>query len=175
MSYNDHNGSTEAPSRTSVAAMTAATVLVGTGTFWLPTAGPVFDGRHLVGFLLGLVAMVTLACQTIDRYGRRLLARITARLRADLAAANTGTWTDSQGRTLTVAYDLERGWFRVTGRVAAGWELEGEVWPDRSTLGAVLTEAERDGYEPADDEGTRSIRARLLVEGAPHGRVSAAG
>src|SRR5690554_3222130 len=73
--------------------------------------------------------------------------------------------SDLEGRTIQVRYCPRANHYHVTGSVAVGWDLQGEVWPNQATLVHVITEFERDGYVPANDEGTRSIRARLMVPG----------
>src|SRR5690554_5230677 len=150
---------TEVPSVASILFTATLGVVTVFGTFWILTA-EVFDGRHLVGFLAGLLASGTLIGQTIDRAGRRSMARWMEEI-----ARETGTWSDPEGRTILVQYCPSARHYHVTGSLAVGWDLQGEVWPDQATLVHVITEFERDGYVPANDEGTRSIRARLMVPG----------
>lgn len=135
MSFPDqHNRTTPVPSRTSIVVMSAFTALAGGGTAYVVT-GPVFDGRHLVGFLVGLVATEILFAQTVGR----MMLREAARRRK---LAETGTWTHPEKGRVTLSF----------------WE-----WPDRDQLTKVLTRMEEDGYVPADDEPTREIRARLML------------
>lgn len=155
---------TEAPSMASVLFLATLSLATMFGTLWILTA-KVFDGRHLVGFLAGVLASGILVGQTINRAGRRGMARLMARWDAEEIARNTGTWTDPEGRTILIQYCPSMGHYHVTGSVAVGWDLQGEVWPNQATLVHVITEFERDGYVPANDEGTRSIRARLMVPG----------
>jgi hypothetical protein len=54
--------------------MAVITVLTIYGTFWAAMAGPTFDGRNLVGFLLGILASMIMICQTAGRLGRLLEA-----------------------------------------------------------------------------------------------------
>lgn len=163
---NDRQGHriTEVPSVASILFTATLGVATMCGTFWILTA-EVFDGRHLVGFLAGLLASGTLFGKAIDRAGRRGMARLTALWDAEEIARNTGTWTDPEGRTILIQYCPRANHYHVTGSLAVGWDLQGEVWPDQATLAHVITEFERDGYVPANDEPTRAIRARLMVPG----------
>lgn|SRR5512138_157369 len=155
---------TEVPSVASILFMAALSVATVFGTLWILTA-EVFDGRHLVGLLAGVLASGILLGQTINRAGRRGMARLMARWDAEEIERNTGTWTDPEGRTILIRYCPSANHYHITGSLAVGWDLQGEVWPDQATLVHVITEFERDGFVPADDEGTRSIRARLRVPG----------
>lgn len=132
-----HNCTTPVPSRTFIAVMSVLTALAGGGTAWIIT-GPVFDGRHLVGFLVGLVTTVVLFAQTVSR----MMLRRDARRRM---LAETGTWTHPEKGRVTVTL----------------WEWSGS-W---DKLAEILTRMEEGGYVPADDEPTRSIRARLMLPG----------
>src|SRR5690554_2011121 len=152
---------TEVPSATSVLFTATLSLATMFGTLWILTA-ETFDGRHLVGFLAGILASGTLFGQTVDRAGRRGMARLMARRDAEEIERNTGTWTDPEGRSIRIQYCPSERHYHVTGSLAPGWDLQGEVWPDRATLAHVVAEFERDGYAPADDEGTRLIRARLV-------------
>lgn len=100
--------------------------------------GPVFDGRHLVGFLVGLMATVILFAQTMGR----MMLRGDARRRK---LAETGTWVHPEKGRVTVTF---REW-------SGCWDK----------LAEVLTRMEENGYVPADDEPTREIRARLMLPG----------
>jgi hypothetical protein len=75
------------------------------------------------------------------------------------------TWTGPGGQTLTVTYTPNFE-FRFTGTLLPDWSIEDRPWPDHETLRMTLADLERKGYQPADDEGTRAIRARLLIPGA---------
>jgi hypothetical protein len=75
------------------------------------------------------------------------------------------TWTGSEGQTLTVTYTADDG-FRVTGTLRPGCPVVDRPCPDRQSLMTVLADLERKGYQPADDEGTRVVRAVLLIPGA---------
>lgn len=68
----EQRGAGQAPSRGSIIAMAAITFLVIYGTFWAAMTGEVFDGRNLVGFLVGLVASVVMIANTAGRIHRRL-------------------------------------------------------------------------------------------------------
>lgn len=82
------------------------------------------------------------------------------------------TWTGPEGQTLTVTY-TSNGGFRFTGALRPGWSIEDRPWSDCQTLMTVLADFERNGYQPADDEGTRVIRARRAVPGALEFRSAA--
>lgn len=75
------------------------------------------------------------------------------------------TWTSPEGQTLTVTY-TSNGGFRFTGTLRPGWSIEDRPWSDHQTLMTILADFERKGYQPADDQGTRVIRARLAIPGA---------
>lgn len=138
MSFPDqHNRTTPVPSRTSIVVMSTFTALIGGGTAYVVT-GPVFDGRHLVGFLVGLVATMALFTQTVGR----MMIRGAARRRK---LAETGTWTHPEKGHVTFTL----------------WQWSGS----RDKLAEVLTRMEEEGYVPADDEPTREIRARLMLPG----------
>lgn len=65
---------TRGPSRASILVMVVITFLTIYGTFWAVMAGPTFDGRNLVGFLLGILASVAMISQTAARFHRLLEA-----------------------------------------------------------------------------------------------------
>lgn len=132
-----HNRTTSVPSRASIVVMSAFTALAGGGTAYVVT-GPVFDGRHLVGSLVGLVATMVLFTQTVGR----MMLREAARRRK---LAETGTWTHPEKGRVTITF----------------WEWSGS-W---DKLAEILTRMEENGYVPADDEPTREIRARLMLPG----------
>lgn len=67
-------GATVPPSRGSIVTMALVTFLVIYGTFWAAMTGEVFDGRNLVGFLVGILASVLMISQTANRFHRRLEA-----------------------------------------------------------------------------------------------------
>jgi hypothetical protein len=54
--------------------MVVVTFLTIYATFWVAMAGQVFDGRNLVGTLLGTLASVVMIGQTAARFHRRLEA-----------------------------------------------------------------------------------------------------
>lgn len=138
MSFPDqHNYTTPVPSRTSIAVMGVLTAMAGGGTAWVFT-GPVFDGSHLVGLILGMVATTVLFTQTVGR----MMLREDARRRK---LAETGTWTHPEKGRVTITF----------------WEWSGS----RDKLAEALTRMEEEGYVPADDEPTRSVRARLMLPG----------
>jgi hypothetical protein len=89
------------------------------------------------------------------------------RLRLEVA-----TWTGPEGQTLTVTY-TPNGGFRFTGTLCPDWSVEDRPWADHETLMTILADFERKGYEPAADEGTRVIRARLAIPGALNFRSAA--
>lgn len=128
---------TEVPSVTSVLFMATLSLATVFGTFWILTA-EVFDGRHLVGLILGLVATMALFTQTVGR----MMLRGAARRRK---LAETGTWTHPEKGRVTFTF----------------WQWSGS-W---DKLAEVLTRMEEEGYVPADDEPTQEIRARLMLPG----------
>lgn len=69
---NERLTATVPPSRGSIMGMVVLTFLVIYGTFWAAMTGEVFDGRNLVGFLVGLVASVVMIANTAGRIHRRL-------------------------------------------------------------------------------------------------------
>ena len=71
-----------APSRASILGMVLVTFLTIYGTFWAAMTGATFDGRNLVGFLLGLLASVVMIGQTAGRFHRRLEITDAAKERA---------------------------------------------------------------------------------------------
>jgi hypothetical protein len=85
---------------------------------------------------------------------------LNRRMQLDVA-----TWTGPGGETLTVTYTADGG-FRVTGTLRAGRPVVDRPCPDRQSLMMALADLERMGYRPADDEGTRVVRAVLLIPGA---------
>jgi len=132
-----NNRTTPVPSWTSIVVMGAFTALAGGGTFWVLTA-EIFDGRHLVGLILGLVATMVLSTQTM---GRVMLREAAWRRKR----TETGTWTHPEKGRVTVTL----------------WEWSGS-W---DKLAEVLTRMEESGYIPADDKPTREIRERLMLPG----------
>lgn len=72
MTESEQRGAGQAPSGKSVLVMAAITFLAIYGTFRAAMTGETFDGRNLVGFLLGLLASVTMILQTANRFHRRL-------------------------------------------------------------------------------------------------------
>lgn len=56
----------------------ALCALVLLGTFWT-VSGDVFDGRHLAGFLLGLLASTVLVIQFTERLGDYIWSRLARR------------------------------------------------------------------------------------------------
>ena len=104
-------------------------------------------------------------------------ARVAARWLADVACSaavralgdrvllDVATWTGPQGQTLMVTH-TSNGGYRFTGTLHPEMSVEDQPWADRTSLMCVLADFERDGYRPANDEGTRVIRAMLLIPGA---------
>ena len=137
MSFPDqHNCTTSVPSRASIVVRGAFTVLAGGGTAYVVT-GPVFDGRHLVGLILGLVTTMVLFTQTVSR----MMLREDARRRR---LAETGPWTHPAKGSVTIMFCEWSG----------SWDR----------LAEILTRMEEEGYVPAD-EPAHSIRARLMLPG----------
>jgi hypothetical protein len=77
----------------------------------------------------------------------------------------TGTWAqlpNQPGAVLTVRWAAAEEVYYVSGWISDNWQITGERrWPDQATLRNVVREAEIDGLQPADDAGTRAIRARM--------------
>jgi hypothetical protein len=61
----------------SVICLAALAVMTFVALLWI-ISGPVFDGRHLVGLMLGIIALVTLVIQTFGRLSRLMLQRAAA-------------------------------------------------------------------------------------------------
>jgi hypothetical protein len=164
-SYTDGTAGERVPSRASVLVL----ILVGSalmfGTFWLMT-GPVFDGRHLVGVMLGVVATATTLVQAIDRATTRHLAMMEREFALRERAANTATWYGPDDAVaLTIRWDPAERTYYAAGRLPSwsdpDWtERPLEHWETHS-LGVGL----RSDWTPADDEGTRAMYARLMLPG----------
>lgn len=73
MTVQSPDGTTEVPSRLSILVMAVLTVAALLATLWTYT-GPEYDGRHLVGSILGWSLSELLFSQTLGRLGRRMWA-----------------------------------------------------------------------------------------------------
>lgn len=163
---------TPIPSRRSIAGLGLATAVVVGATFHVVT-GPVFDGRHLVGFLIGLVGSVALVLQVFNRAAQRgelvyqQRARATALEKAEQErAANTGTWQDPATQQPVLQVRFEQGLFWAFGAFTSEWAGPRDDcgWyrlASASYAFIAIAEAERAGYLPSAQEGTRAIKARL--------------
>lgn len=163
----------EVPSRASIGWALAFTVLVFAADLYVALGD---DGAHgTVGWALGFLAFYLMAGRTADRAARRrgLIreARVAAFERELERRDQTGTWTGPEnqpGMVLTVRWDPHLCVFLVKGWVSDNYQVPEEIrwWGDNwGTLRRMIEEAEVDGLEPADDEPTRAIRARLNVKG----------
>jgi hypothetical protein len=167
---NENNGTTEVPSRISIAVMASVTAVAGGATFWI-IGDDQFDGRHLVGFLLGLVATVVLGAQTIGRMIDRARARTAAelerqrehqRVSAELHA-NIGTWeNEADGAEAYIAWRPDRRVYALGGSLPEGFQPGSVGREDAHSAGLAMESA---GWKGSDDEGTRSIRERLMLPG----------
>lgn len=157
------------PSMGSIVIGAVATSVVVTAmvyTTWAET----IDSHHLVGTACALVLALALVGQTMgriierERVQRRRYRAESARLRAE--SESTGRWFGVHGEHLTVRWDEDSRRYLVHGRLATDWLLTDPTpWPDLDSLARLIVEMEGHGIEPADDIGTRSIRARLDVPG----------
>lgn len=130
---NSYDRTTEVPSITSIVVTTVVTALTGGATVWVFT-GPVFDGRHLMGFLLGLVATIILFTQTVGR----MMLREEARRRG---WTTVGTWVHPEKGPMVV---------------------NAQGWPSHE-LYRLLVQLEEDGYVPSGDKQTQVLRERLML------------
>lgn len=146
------------PRRWSVALWCAVAALyTGFSVFTAATANPAtgWDVLLIVLYVLvAILAAVTAATAAAERRWNRERAR-----------RNTGTWTGPDGQITTVRFDPGTREFSVTANLTEGWEIADQTWPDRATLTAYLVELETAGHVPTDDEGTRAVRARLMLPG----------
>jgi hypothetical protein len=171
MNKTQPHGTTGRPSLASVLTMYALALAALGATVWTAT-GETFDGRHLVGFLLGLLCAGVLFVQAGARIGGRVNwareQRRREREAQDERVRHTGTWLNPETREvmLRVRYEPQTGRYLALGWIAAGWEAVGE-FPFASARYAfvALVEAERDGMIPANDDATRMVRARLCLPG----------
>jgi hypothetical protein len=160
----------EGASVATIASLGAGTLVSLMGTCW--TASGALTVRELAGAVLGTALTVLLfgmtAIRAIDRVDRRdQIVRSAWRQEKRLAelAEWTGTWTgDTVGAVFTVRYDPGVGRFYTTG--LQHWPLgEERVWLDVPYLVFVVGEKEACGYLPADDAGTRRVKAELGLWG----------
>jgi hypothetical protein len=140
---------------------------------------PDLDGGHVIGAALGIVLGALLVAQTVARVGDRILAQDRVRRAAERAArqeertaalvtGETGTWRgDSVGEVLTVRYEAATATYHVRGWLGDHWQLSHEMpWTHPGSLASHLAELEAGSeLRPEDDEGTRAIRARLMLPG----------
>jgi hypothetical protein len=143
----------------------------------------------LIGAVLGFTLSLVLLGQVVGRMGDRSLAqgRIRrererqerqAQREAEARARNTGTWAGRDpGQTLSVRHDPGNGLFYVRGWLG-DFSSVGPIelpHPDPFALGDALGEMEKTGeLEPANDEGTRAVRARLGLPAWDTGHVEVA-
>lgn len=138
--------------------------LIGLGllvvTFWML-------GGHTTREGIGSIAVGCWAGWNLGQFVDRFQARRAARQAvAEERKRHTGTWTAPEGEgRFSVRYDPDSGHYLV-----CGWFSEAEHYGEESqvaedTLRIILIAQERDGFTPADDEGTRVIRARLDLPG----------
>lgn len=170
---NHGNGTagTRVPSRASILALALAGSVSMFCTLAV-TTGPVFDGRHLVGMVLGVLLTATILVQTVNRITDRHLATMQQRYAKRERAANTGTWLGPDGQVaLTIRWDPARRAYFAAGRLPAWRDPEPEErrlepWEVQSLSLAIASD-----WTPVDNEGTRAIRARLMLPGWQDGEM----
>lgn len=134
---------------------------------------------HLAAVVFGLFTAAVfagLSGHKILQRGEARLARVKrehreserARREHEERMRHTGTWRgDHVGQVLTVRYDPAGALFHVQGWLGDHFQVPSErPWNDRATMAQTIAELEVTGeLEPADDEGTRAVRARLDLPG----------
>lgn len=154
------------PSAASVRVAAGSAVLVGVASMMIPLTGTDFDGRHLLGYMLGLLATGLLVTRTADLAARRggALARVEAR-QAARHRRETGTWRRVAGS------EMYATWMQGQRSYVVGGDLPAGVQPGpigTEALRNVLLSMESGQWRPADDQGTRRIRLRLRLPDRPH-------
>lgn len=161
-SYDNRNTGT--PSAASIRGMWAITALVAVATASITATGETFDIRHGTGFLLGVLATALIAMQA----GNRMVQRDAVLWKAEAEqavwrGAEIGTWENQvDGSEAYVSWTPERQCYGIGGSLLQGVE-PGFVGREEAHSAAMAME--RAGYRPADDDGTRAIRERLMLPG----------
>jgi hypothetical protein len=130
-------------------------------------------GSDALGVSLGVFVAVVLIFGAVDATVQRARAQRSADQEAATAeldkALNTGMWKhpENSGMECQIRYDPGTGLFYVSGWISDFWIIVGErVWPDLDGLVALIRDLEHEeGMVATDDEGTRSIKARLMAPG----------
>lgn len=156
--------------------------LAGVAALWTVLAviaAETWTWVHLAAVVFGLFTAAVFAGLSGHKVLQRGEARIAEVRRAHREqehaervaaerARNTGTWQgDHVGQVLTVRWDAAARVYLVQGWISDHWQQREErAWTDLETLAHTLAEAEATGeLRPLDDEGTRSVRARLDLPG----------
>ncbi len=155
--------------------------LAGVVALWVvlaTIAAQTWTWVHLAAVLFGLFTVAVFAALS----GHKILQRGEARLAAvkrevrererahrehQERMRNTGTWQgDAVGQVLTVRWEPASRTYLVQGWLSDFWVQRDErPWADLDTLASTLIELEATELRPADDEGTRAVRARLDLPG----------
>ena len=166
---------TETPSRVSIIVMAGATVAAFVAACWVNLA-PIeqYTVRHAVGFALGFILGMTLLGQTVNRAGRRYRLLEAARREqrdAELARKtremNTGTWTHPETGEVMLQLFYDEGTWQASGELTWDFDLSmagQDGWfllPSDRYARITVTDAEGDGFKPAEDVGTAQARIRL--------------
>lgn len=153
------------PSRWWVALWFTATAVYAGLTVYTAATTEVATGWDVLLISLYLFTTALAGAALMWALTERAIARGRARFEAEQARRNTGTWTGPDGSVTAVRFSPREYLFYVTGKLSENWEIADREWSDFDTLAQHLTDLEKVGHVPADDEGTRSIRARLMLPG----------
>jgi hypothetical protein len=126
-------------------------------------------GNDALGYCLGVFAFVVLTLDAVQAVVKRESAIRLARQRTAIAereqVLNTGTWQhpDHPAMQTKIRYQRESGTYFLSGWVSDFWTVTGETERvDTEGLATLVRDLEtEEGLVPADDEGTRAVKARL--------------
>lgn len=163
MTNRHDNDTAELPRRRDIAVAAVASAVALAVEIWLWLADGLETAVGALGWavIAGYVVMVHL----VEPVTRR---REILRERAEERARNLGTWVwvadTGQTKVFTAWFERERGWLSMFRYDERRWSPE-EYWSDAEQLACAIIAHEEAGFVPADDEGTRAVRARLDIPG----------
>lgn len=161
---NQHSNDTaELPRRRDIAAGAVVSAVAFATEIWLWLAEGLETAVGALGW--AVIAGYTVIVRLIEPVSQR---RQILRERAVERANSTGTWTwvsdTGETRIFTAWFERERGWLSRFRYTENRWSPE-EHWDDAEQLACAIIAHEEAGFTPGEDEGTRSIRARLDIPG----------
>lgn len=163
MTNRHDNDTSELPRRRDIAAGAVLSAVALAVEIWL--WGDEGLQTAVGAFGWALIAGYVVTTRLIDPATRR---REILREWAQERARNTGTWVwvsdTGETRVFGVWFEPGRGWFSRFRYYEDNWSPE-EHWRDAEELACVVITHEEAGFIPADDEGTRAVRARLDIPG----------